>query len=118
MKEYHNEILVKPAKRLAEELVETDKKDWLPTQGGTIQGYEPQYYEGDKWKRIPISEQPCGIPYPALFGGILQQIGLMSYAQSEAVRWQWTACEEAKNKKIETQTQMYDIEFEIKARKI
>lgn len=95
-----------------------DKQNWIPTQGGTFQGYEPQYKEGDKWKRIYTIEQSYGSPYPSAFGGVLKQIGLMSFAQAEAIRWQFTACMESQGKKVETQIQGYEIVYEIKARKI
>lgn len=88
---------------------------------GTFIAYEPQWKDGDAWKRIDYKQQfgtaatPArGFHYPAENGGICQQAWLCGHAQAQAIAWAF-ACEwEAANfKHVEVRILPQRVKFTI-----
>lgn len=106
---------------IAVEFDKVDKK-WLPTMGGTMFGYIPEYRKHDnKWERIPTTmiHGGLGIPYPYYNGGILQTILLYGHAQAHALAWLYKAtCEANADMFTEVRVAEFEVMFEIKARRM
>ena len=104
--------------------LEFDKaeKKWIPTVGGTIFGYIPEYRKHDsKWERIPTTmiSGGFGVPYPYCNGGILQTILLYGNAQAQALAWLYKAtCEANADMFTEVRVVEFEVVFDIKARRI
>ncbi len=95
------------------------KEVWCPTQGGEYTAYVPEYLEGEVWKRIPIEYSKVGIPQPLESGHINSVIGLFGYEQAQALMWKYAAYASAtiiKHPKV--RLQMYEVHYDIKAKKI
>lgn len=104
-----------------------DTKDKSPTQGGTCFGFMPMWRfkdKNDEWRRIETLAtriyNKAGIPYPWMFGGVIEQIGLYGEAQSMAIAFDFEAQAEAEaqGKRIEIRVDMYEIKFNIECEKI
>ena len=104
-----------------------DKPKYCPTQNGTFCGYQPEYRKvnGDiktEWKTLPTKKGlflKGGVPYPKAFGGILDTIGLHGYNQALALAHHFAATiEGAGAYEVEVRAAAYDINYDIKAKKI
>jgi len=105
-----------------------DEEKWCPTQGGSLTGYYPEYLDraDGTWKNIPISCEPkpnpmgyISVPWPSFCGGVLQTVYLYGYEQAQAMAWFHAACEAGRGNYVpEVRVQAYEINYEIKARKI
>ena len=100
------------------------QEKYCPTQNGKFVAYKPQYRRNSEgsWRDIPIAKinslQMKGLPFPKQFGGIISTINLGGYSQSKALMWAWSALHEAEGLKIETRLEEYEVDYQIKARKI
>lgn len=98
----------------------TDKK-WLPTIGGNMFGYIPEYRKHDnKWERIPTTAilGGTGVPYPRWNGGILQTILLYGHAQAKALAWLYkAACAANGDIFIEVRVAEFEVMYDIKTRR-
>ena len=104
-------------------------KEWVPNMSGKMRGFEPEYrydtFESadgptfTKWKKVPWTREAfpvIGQPYPRLFGGVLDTIGLLGKAQANAIAWSFAAQQDAIGKEVEVRVVEYEIEYSIKAR--
>lgn len=99
---------------------------YCPTQSGTFTAYEIEYKPKRKkahhkvrdWVSVPITKTLSGVPYPKQFGGIISTICLLGYAQANALMWAWSASAEAAGEKVDVRVVEYEVNFDIKARKI
>jgi hypothetical protein len=92
---------------------------WAPTQSGQFPAYQAEYLEIDgKWKPIPTHNVNTGVPYPLGGGGILNTIGLMGYSQARAIAWKFTADHEAIGTVVDTRIVVYELHYDIKAKRI
>jgi hypothetical protein len=97
--------------------------EWCPTQAGTIQAYEPLFkFKGEKkWRTVPTEifpgNIPNGVPTP-LRKEVAVVVGLMGFAQANALAWRYAAFAEAEGKIIQVKVQRYEVVYDIKARKV
>ncbi len=90
---------------------------------GTTKGYRAEYMDPitEKWKQIewrqryhPRGAYLDGVPFPALFGGILSEIWLMGEAQAKAVAWGFAADYAATQyRDIEVRIVAFDVKYSI-----
>lgn len=93
--------------------------EYCPVQGGQFPAYLPEYLEIDgKWKPIPTMHGAQGVPLPLMGRGILDAIGLFGYAQAHALAWQFKAQHEAQGIDTDVRVAVYELHFEIKARRL
>src|SRR4030067_2262915 len=90
-----------------------------PTQSGEFIAYQPEWLDGEEWKRIPTSRTPFngGVPDPLLFGGIVSTINLFGYAQAWALAWTYSAFAMANGQEVKIRVQAFDVKYNIEARK-
>lgn len=92
--------------------------DWCPTQNGTFTAYDPEWFDGEKWRQIPTEPNKNGVPSPRRNGGIISTIGLFGKAQAEALAWSYAAVAAAKGHDVKVRAQPYEVVYDIKARKL
>jgi len=95
-------------------------KNWCPTRSGTYTAYEPQWFDGTEWKRIPTAtvNDLSGIPYPLMCGGITLELGLFGYEQAQTLAWAAAATMAAQGKTIQVRAQEFEVHYELKARAV
>ena len=64
-----------------------------PSMQGTDVGYTVEYHDPERkpaWRPLPIMRTPpgIGVPPPAFIGPIFQMLGLLGFAQANAIAWQ------------------------------
>lgn len=97
-----------------ERLVRTDLE-----LNGTFKGYKPEYKEIDgSWKAIPTKQTVQGVPLPLMGRGVLDTIGLMGHAQASSIAWVFVAQMEAQGIGAEVRVSPYEVQFDIKARRL
>lgn len=92
-------------------------------QTGTVDGYRPEFKDPltEKWKAIHFKNEHvvhggivAGIPYPALCGGVLQEVYLCGHAQAQTLAWGFAANYEAVHAvSIEVRIVRYKVKYTI-----
>ena len=98
-----------------------DEIDWCPKAAGTMAAYQPEFYDIDKekWLPVPVThDSPCGFPWP-VGGQIMAHLDLYGYEQAMALAWSYAAQSAASwqlTRKV--RVQKYEFVYDIKARKV
>lgn len=96
---------------------------YCPTQSGTVSGFRPEWRprESEEWREIPYDIsylQASGIPFPALSGGVLRQIGLCGEFQAKALAYTFAAEKEARIESCEVRVVELKVEYQIRAKEV
>jgi len=94
-----------------------------PTQAGKFIGYGIEWTRPDilLWKSIPIkilNNTTHGVPFPKMYGGILETIMLYGFEQANALRYTYAAAAAQAGDSIKTRIVTYEVNYDIRARKI
>lgn len=98
----------------------SEKLEWCPTRRGTFTAYGAEWSsDGIKWKKVLTHTgiNPNGTPYPLGDAGICMAIGLLGFAQANAIAWSFSAQAASQGEDIQVRVQSYEILYDIKARK-
>lgn len=90
---------------------------------GTLVGYQPEYQDSEtgKWKPIKVGQLHLtrgsiveGVPYPSIYGGILQEAFLCGRAQAHALAWDFAANWEVVHfHEVEVRITPFDIKYSV-----
>ena len=112
-------------KKVIQDVKQEVKKPFTARQG-SLDGYSPEYRIEGKGEWIPVGydiqsypsyvEFCLGNKFPRWTGDILKSVGLLGYAQAQAIGWQY-ACEvDAKgDMPVEIRVVRHDVTFDLKA---
>lgn len=93
-------------------------KEYSSTTAGSTAGFAPEWHDGDSWVRVETRRGLQGVPSPLFEGGLLATVGLMGYAQANAIAWMFKAHADAEGEKIEIRVQEYEVTFDIRTKKM
>jgi len=102
----------------------SNKPEWTPTRSGSYTAFDPQYWDRDKGKWLPVPTkrphrwEPPGVPQPLLCGGVNSELGLYGYDQAMALAHWFAAMAAAEGINIDVRVQEYDVQYDLKARKV
>lgn len=94
--------------------------EWCPSRQGTYTAYEPEYKaENGKWIRVPVVQEPNGIPHPLANAGISSELGLFGREQAWALAWHFSAHVAATSfVPAEIRVAQYEVHYDMKAKRL